>query len=296
MNTNFLNIAEEIYLLSIDENGNQHENFKSDSFDVIIAASILMDLALRHRIDSDMQYIIPDKLDDLGDILLDGVMGDIIDYGNNRRIEDWISHLSIHGQFFRDEIITSLIRKGVLKIENEKIFWFFSKRKYPRIGNTEFEEVQSRIRHLILGEVIPEERDIVIVSILKNSNLLGTVFTEEEIEARKNRIDQIAKMDFIGQAIGGVLKTYKMPVFVSLFKSKTPEEMLDAKVQELKEKFRITNDDNLPSWLRKGNPQYEKTLEFVRERGTADVTFNPRTMKYSELNYSYYHNGIASGA
>jgi len=292
MTHNFLNIPEEIYLLSIDENGNQHQNLKNENFDLVISAALLMDLALLHRIDSDQTYIFTDKKEQIGDILLDGVLDEIIEYNNNRRIENWISYLSIHGQFFRDEIITSLVRKSVLKIENEKVLWFFSKRKYPRIDDTELEEVQSRIRNLIFGTELPDERDIVIVSILYNSNLLGTVFSDEEITKYDTRITQIAKMDFIGQAIGSVLKEYNISIFESIIKTKTAEEMLEEHVIALKKKFRVTNDDNLPTWIRKGTKQYEETLKYVREVGTAEITFNPRLKKYSKINYGYYQSAF----
>ncbi len=287
---NFLTIPEEIYLLSIDENGNQHLNFRNESFDIIIASSILMEMLLLHIIDSDEKYIFPDKTDKVNDPLIDGVIDQIVEYNNSRRIEDWISTLSFQGQHFRDEIITSLVRKEVLKIENEQVFWFFSKRKYPMVGDEQLEEVQSRIRNLIFSSDLPGERDMVIVSILKNSNLLGTVFTKEEIEKYDKRISQIAKMDFIGQSIAPVIAAYDMP-FASIFRKKTAEEMLEEHTAELMKKFRITNENNLPAWLRKGTDQYEKTLEFVREKGHADITFNPKTKSYSELNFSYYNTG-----
>ena len=289
MENNFLSIPEEIFLLSIDENGKQHDNFRNEKFDVIISSAILMNLALLHSIDADMKYIIPDKTKEIGDLLLDGVTDEIVEYGNKRRIEDWVSHLGIHGQYFRDEIIDSLVRKGVLKIENEQVFWFFSKRKYPRVGGEELEEVQSRIRNLIFGNDLPDERDIVIVSILSNSNLLQTVFSKEEIQKYGDRISIIAKMDFIGQAIAGNLDTYKIPTVIdSIFKKQSPEEMLEEHIASLKTKFRVTNDDNLPEWIRKGTDQYELTLDFVREKGTADITFNPRSKEYSRLNLNYY--------
>jgi len=292
MALNFLNIAEEIYLLSIDENGKQHKNYRNENFDLVISAAVLMDLSLLHRIDSDQTYIFTDKKDQIGDLLLDGVLDEIIEYNDNRRIENWISYLSIHGQFFRDEIITSLVRKGVLKIENEKVFWFFSKRKYPRVDDTELEEVQLRIHNLIIGTEIPDERDIVIVSILYNTNILETVFSEEEIKKYNARIEQIAKMDYIGQSIGGVLKEYNLSIFDSLTKSKSAEEMLEAHIKVLKKKYRVTNDDNLPLWIRKGTAQYERTLEYVREVGTAEITFNPRLKKYSKINYGYYQSAF----
>jgi len=292
MTLNFLNIPEEIYLLSIDENGDQHNSLRNENFDLIISAALLMDLALLHRIDSDQTYIFTDKTESIGDTLLDGVLDEIVEYNNNRRIENWISYLSIHGQFFRDEIITSLVRKSVLKIENKKVLWFFSKRKYPRVDNTELEEVRARIRNLIFGQELPDERDIVIVSILYNSNLLDVVFTKDEVNKYEARLSQIAKMDFIGQAIGEVLKAYNLSIFSSFIKTTSAEEMLEEHVKSLKKKFRVTNDDNLPNWIRKGTKQYEETLNYVREVGTAEITFNPRMKKYSKINYSYYQSAF----
>lgn len=290
MNNNFLTIPEEIYLLSIDENGKQHLNFRNENFDIIIASSVLMELLLLHRIDSDEKYIFPDKTDKVNDVLLDGVIDEIIEYRNSRRIEDWISTLSFQGQNFRDEIITSLVRKGVLKVENEQVFWFFQKRKYPLVGEQQLEEVQSRIRNLVFSDALPSERDMVIVSILKNSNLLGSVFTESEINEYNKRISQIAKMDFIGQSIAPVIAAYDMP-FGGIFKKKSAEELLEEHTAELMTKFRITNEENLPQWLRKGTDQYEKTLAYVREKGHADITYNPKTKEYSELKFGYYNTG-----
>jgi len=290
MKNSFLTIPEEIYLLSIDENGRQHLHFRNENFDIIIASAVLMELLLLHRIDSDEKYIFPDKTDKVNDELLDGVIDEVVEFGNSRRIEEWISVLSIQGQHFRDEIITSLVRKRVLKIENEQVFWFFKKRKYPIVGEEQLEEVQARIRSLVFGNDLPSERDMVIVSVLKNSNLLGCLLTESEISEYDNRINQIAKMDFIGQSIAPVIAAYDMP-FIGIFKKKTAEEMLEEHTKELMTKFRITNEANLPQWIRKGTDQYEKTLEYVREKGHAYITYNPKKDEYSELNLGYYNTG-----
>jgi hypothetical protein len=290
MEKNFLTIPEEIYLLSIDEHGAQLPMFTNEEFDTLLSASILMELAILHKIDSDQKYIIPDKTGMTGNSILDWAIDEIDEFGNNRRIDEWISHFSVHGQFFRDEIITSLVRKEVLSIENEKVLWFFNRRKYPMVNNVEVIEVKSRIKTLIHGNDLPNERDIVIVSILANSNLLEAIFTVDEIKTYQLRIEQIAQMDFIGQAIGGILGTFKASVFEKLFKNDSPEDMLEAHIEDLKKKFRITNESNLPEWIRKGTLQYEKTLLFVKEKGTAQVSYNPKTKEYALLNLSYYHS------
>lgn len=296
----FLNIAEEIYLLSIDEDGTQHNNLKNQKFDVIIGSAVLMELAMRNIIDTDLKYVIPDKLNTTGEIILDQVINDIKDYGGKRPIAEWISHISIHGQFFRDEIITSLVGKRVLKIENTRTLWFFSSRKYPLQDDQEVIEVRTRLRNLIFSDEIPDIRDIVLISVLHHGKLMDTVLTSTEYNQYLGRVEQLSKMDFIGQAISDALDEFNLGDFISekikdLIKEKTAEEKLIEHIAELKQKYRITDDKKLPSWLRAGTDQYKKTLEFVEETGTAEITFNPRTRKYSKLNYGYYSHMGGTG-
>ena len=77
MTGNFLNIPEEIYLLSINDRGHQDHFFKTENFDLIISAAILMDLSLLHCIDTDAENIYPDNLEPIGDFILDGVIDEI---------------------------------------------------------------------------------------------------------------------------------------------------------------------------------------------------------------------------
>ena len=293
-----LNIAEEIALLSVNEDGEVHPKLKSPKYDIVIASAILMDLALHHRIDTDMNNVIPDKLEPMGDPILDVVIEEIKEYGSVRPISEWIADLSLKGQFFRDEIVKSVVDLGILKVENKKVLWMFSKRVYPMIDDKEVKEVRARIRDLVFSDEIPDYKDIVIISLLKNAGILELAFTEGEMKDYEHRIAQIAKMDMIGLAIGDSLKEFKLSDIKSFIKGgeKTPEQMLDEHVKELKEKFRITNDANLPEWLRKGTDQYAKTLEFVREKNTADITYNHRTGVYQENSYSFNGHEFGSGS
>jgi len=294
----YLNIPEEIALLSVDENGDLHPKMNSPKFDIIIASAVLMDLALHHRIDTDMHNVIPDKLEPLGDPILDVVIDEVKEYGSTRPIQEWISDLSMKGQFLRDEIIKSVVDLGILKVENKKVLWMFSKRVYPMVDDHEVKEVRARIRDLVFSDDIPDYRDIVIISLLKHADLLDLVFTDVEISDYEHRIGQIAKMDMIGLAIGDSMDKFKISDIKSYFsgEEKTPEEMLDIHVKELKEKFRITNDANLPAWLRKGTDQYAKTLDFVREKNTADITYNHRRQEYKVNSYGFNGHGFGSGS
>ncbi len=298
MENYFLNIAEEIALLALNEDGEIHPKIKSPKFDIVIASSILMDLALHHRIDTDRENIIPDKLDSMNDPILDVAIEEIKNHGGPIPIKDCIAELSLMGQFFRDEIIYSLLKKGVLKLENKKVLWMFSKRTYPLVEDKEIKEVSARIRNMVFSDNIPDPQDIVILSILKYADLLDVLFTDVELDDYKDRISQIAKMDMIGLAIGEEMNRFKLSDIKAFFsgEDKSPEEMMEDHVNELKDKFRITDSAKLPEWLRKGTPQYEKSLEFVREKNTADITYNRRADIYIVNNYSFTGHNFGQGA
>ena len=297
MENNFLNIPEEIALLALGENGEVHPKIKNPKFDIVIASAILMDLALHHCIDTDRVNIIPDKLEPLNDPILDVAIEEIKRYNDPLPIKDWIAELSIMGQFFRDEIIKSLVSKGVLKIEDKQVLWVFSKRVYPLVEDKEIKVVNARIRDLVFSDEIPDPQDIVILSVLKHADLLDVLFTDKELDDYKERISQIAKMDMIGLAIGEEMDAFKLYDIKGFFsgEEKSAEEMLEDHIHELKEKFRITDNGRLPEWLRRGTPQYEKTLEFVREKGTGDITFNHRSKQYQVNSYDFIGHGFGSG-
>jgi hypothetical protein len=44
--------------------------------------------------------------------------------------------------------------------------------------------------------------------------------------------------------------------------------------------MQITADSDLPDWLRKGTDQYQKTLSYIKETGTREILFNPKTGRY----------------
>jgi len=48
----------------------------------------------------------------------------------------------------------------------------------------------------------------------------------------------------------------------------------------MKALMHLENDSDLPEWIRKGTDQYEKTLQFIRETGTNEISFNAQSGKY----------------
>ncbi len=295
---NFLTIPEEILLLSIHDSGGALPGGKKT--DVLLAAAVLMDLALQNRIDTDLDQLLFVNDNPTGDMVLDEAMKMIYARREKQDPGFWISQLAIRSGEFVEYLVASLTMKRIIKIENQKVLWFFAKRKYPLQQDQEIKEVKQRVRDIVSGDGIPDIRDIVIISLLYYGELQGLVFSESELQKYSERISQIARMDLIGQAISGSLAKLVSTPFTSLaqhiFKAKTAEEKLALLVLEMKEKFSIDDDQDLPPWLRKGTDQYQKTLAFVKEKGTAEIYYHHIKDQYFLRTYASSVHVFGSGA
>lgn len=282
-----LTIPEELFLLTVNEKTGRRAFLKSKKFDILLAASILMDLALHHRIDTDLEHVIPDQPEPTGHPLLDEAHKIILQSNEQKKITWWLLRLSEKAERFRELLVSGLLEKGFLKMERERVFLGFSSSNYPvLVKDEEIIEVKTRMKALIFSDDIPEFRDLVIISIAWYGGLLNLFLDDAQIRRYQPRIEQLARLDMIGQAVSKSLREASLSILISmrakeLLGLKTPEEKLEELVEELKALMQIDHDANLPEWLRKGTDQYLKTLDFIRETGTNEIVFNTRTGNYS---------------
>ncbi|MCE2503323.1 MAG: GPP34 family phosphoprotein [Chlorobi bacterium] len=287
---NFLTVPEGLYVLALHETEGHAQITGSRSFRIAVSGAILMNLALENRIDSDLERIIIDKTDPTGDELLDMALNDIQLGNTGQSIQYWIEKIAEKSENWNDMILHSLVKKGILKMKKKKIFWVFTSQNYPVTNNTKTKEVNTRIRELVMNDEIPEIQDIVITSLLFYSGMLDLVLSDREINDNINRIEQIAKMDLVGQSISKAIEKTMLSYLISKIGQvvkggKTAEEKLQEKVQENMKMYDLKSADDLPSWLKKDTDQYEKTKEFVEKVGTADIIYNSSTDKYTVKRY-----------
>ncbi|MEI6577089.1 MAG: GPP34 family phosphoprotein [Bacteroidota bacterium] len=273
----FLSIPEEIFLLAIEDNGGISPHSKA--LDAVLASAVLMDLAIRNRIDSDLEYLIPVRNEACSDLFLDEALHIIFESTEKKSPAYWVARLGMRADEFKEMLISSLVVKRILKVENQKVLWLFSSRKYPVVGDTELKEVKTRIRDLVFSNALPDLQDMAIVSLIHYGNMESLVFSDAEIIGNKARIEQIARMDLIGQSISKALHELAPGFHLSakakeMLGVKTPQEKLDQLVEEVKIKYHITKDSDLPDWLQKGTAQYHKTLEFIEQTGTNDIYYH----------------------
>jgi len=281
-----LTIPEELFLLTVNEKTGRKAPIKSMKFDILLAAAILMELALRNRIDTDVDYLIPDRPEYTGVPILDQALDVIFASLTQEKITYWLLKLAEKSPRFRATLISGLIGKGLLRMDQERVFLGFTSKKYPiPVQDKEIFEVKTRVRKLVTGTELPDFRDMVIISIAWYGGLLNLIFSDEEIKEYQPRIEQLAKMDLIGQAVTKSLKELTLSIVFSMRAKeimgiKSPEEKLEDLVEEMKALMQIGDDSDMPEWLRKGTAQYKETLAFIKKTGPNEIFYNAKTGKY----------------
>lgn len=196
-----LTVPEEFLLLSHDEKSGSFVAMPDLLWNVALAGAALMDLALRNRIDTDLkQLIIVDK-SPTGEKDLDLVLSRLTQDDKARTTVEWLDQLRRDGPEIYDLAVARLIERGILRKQEGRFLWVFSTRRYPLIEGKELQEVKLRIATLLLSDELPDPRDVVIIALAQSCGLLNRVFSATELKTMQPRIEQLAKLDLVGQAM-----------------------------------------------------------------------------------------------
>jgi len=200
-----LNCAEELILLAIDDQTNSFYRITSINFNVALIGALLMDLALRKRIDVDLEGIYVLSTEPTGDKFLDAILENLIETEAGNQPAVLVGQLYNSMGHLKDKLLQDLEEKGIIKVSQCKVLWLFKKRRYPVIDQKEEEEVLSRIRKTVLTDVDPEPRDLALIALLNICNLMDKIFTNDELEQRSERLEQLKKLDLISPAVKRII-------------------------------------------------------------------------------------------
>jgi golgi phosphoprotein 3 len=196
-----LGFVEEIVLLQLDDSQGRFVNLPLSAADVILAGAALMELALSNHIDSDLDRLILVDAKPTGDDILDDVLKQVAEAGSEMGAGAVLDRISVNGEKYQEIALKRLVAKGILREESGRFLWVFHTRRYPVIDDTEQREVRARLRQLVLTDEIPDPRDVVLICLIEACGLLGLVLSPDEIARTQTRVEQLGRLDLIGQAV-----------------------------------------------------------------------------------------------
>ena len=196
-----LRFAEEIMLLLLDEANGDFSARDSQAVRLALAGGVLMDLALESRIDTDVQNLVVLDAQPTGDPLLDAVLAEIAAAERTRDARFWVERVQGRADEIRDATIARLIERGVLLRRSGRFLRVLRTRARPVVDGTVNREVKQRIVDLVFGDDIPDPRDVVLICLCDVCGLFASLLTRDELDRAYPRIEQIGRLDLIGQAV-----------------------------------------------------------------------------------------------
>ncbi len=206
-----LRFPEEVLLLLLNDEGGRFLSVPSWSLDYAMAGGVLMDLALENRIDTDLKRLSLVDASPVGDSLLDPTLADIAAMeDHNARF--WIEHTSRRADTIREEALSRLITSGILEARDDRFLWVFRSRRYPIIDGKADREVKLRIMGVLLSDEIPDPRDVVIICLADACGILRRLLSRQELARAAARIEQIRRLDLIGQAMSQAIQDIELSI------------------------------------------------------------------------------------
>ncbi len=200
-----LTFAEEITLLLLDDEAGTLAPIDATTLHAALAGAVLMDLALRGRLDSDLDSLMLVDKAPTGEPLLDECLAQIATEQRRHDAGYWVLALAGRGEQLLEQALSRLVERGILKLVDKKLMWVFETRRYPVIDNREEREVKRRLIDALMSDEIPDSRDIVLICLVEACSILPLILTARELDYAAPRIAQLKKMDLIGQAMAKVL-------------------------------------------------------------------------------------------
>ena len=204
-----LRFVEEIVLLLLRDDDGKFVHVPSWSLDRALAGGVLMDLALENRIDTDPENLVLVDDTPVGDSLLDPVLAEIA-AGEQRDARYWVEHTAKNAEAIRDEALRRLVDAGILERQEDRFLWVFRSRRYPVIDGKAEREVKLRIMEVLLSDMIPDPRDIVLIVLVDACGIFRELLPKRELDQAAERIDQVRKLDLIGQAMTQTIHDMEM--------------------------------------------------------------------------------------
>lgn len=196
-----LRFAEEIMLLLLHDADGRFVHVPPWQLGYALAGGVLMDLALANRIDTDRWKLFVTSPEPIGDPLLDPTLAAIANSPERHEPRYWVEFASKDAPAIRQGALDRLVARGILERRRGRVLWVFGSRRYPLVDGTAEREVKLRVLDVLLGDDIPDPRDVVIICLAHACGLFPSLLGKDELARAFPRIEQVRKLDLIGQAV-----------------------------------------------------------------------------------------------
>lgn len=210
-----LYLYEEIMLLALrDDKGTLITSYVEQA----VAGAVFAELLLAGKIsvsEDKKKLVAVQDSSPLGDPIIDECLALISAQSKPISSEDLITKIGDIKEL-RHKVARQLCNRDILRAEQDKIMFIFTRRTYPEVNPEPEQAIIKRIHAAIFDEKEDiDPRTIVLISLAKSAELLVQNFDAKAIRAKKDRIEQIVSGELAGEATREVISAYETAVLVA---------------------------------------------------------------------------------
>ena len=196
-----LTLADEIVVLLLDDDAGDIALVDRPVAAIAAVGGILMELALRLRIDTDPGHLYVIDAADTGDGLLDAVLQEIAAFETPHPSTWWVDELAGRHSQILDQVMQRLVEAGILRQEERRFLWVFSRRAYPQVSGRERLEAKARLMAVLFNDEVPDPRDTLLLGLANATGVLSRMLSRTEFDHAASRIAQVTRLEEIGRSV-----------------------------------------------------------------------------------------------
>lgn len=197
-----LTLAEEITLLSLDDETGRPVGRSGMAPDRALAGALLMQLALAGRVDTDRDQLILVDATPTGDVALDGALARLAAPDAPKDARGAIPLLARDAAEARGVILDRLVARGILRRLDQRVLWILPDRRYPKTeGRAEVTEARARLRALLLQGEIPDPHDALLLGLARAAGLLPLIFSAAELAGVQPWLEVVTRIESLNRSL-----------------------------------------------------------------------------------------------
>ncbi|MFC2161312.1 GPP34 family phosphoprotein [Acidobacteriota bacterium] len=217
MKKNELLLHEAIMLLALKDI--EGTLFSGVNYSYAIGGAVLAELMLNKRLSVEesrkKSYAIVQDPTPMGDPLLDECLNKVVQAKKRQQLATWVSGFS-RVKKTKHRVAKKLIEKGILREEEDKVMLIFTRKIYPEFNPEPEKILMQRLEQAIFTDKPDiDTRTVVLLSLVKNAEILNFLFDKKQIKNRKHRIEQVINGELTGQATQAAIQAMRAAVLVT---------------------------------------------------------------------------------
>ena len=205
--TQQLTLPSELILMLLNEESGYFHQVPGWDLNCAVAGSVLAELSLQSRIDTDMESLYLLDKTETGNPVLDPILKEIAAEPEQRNAQYWIERLAPRADSIIDSTLDRLVGMNILE-HHDGDYWTVthSAQHVDMFSSPEGDTVQfvkTRIGRVIFNNEIPDPRDVIIICLINTCDVFRFIFNLDD--AAEQRIQFICRMDLIGRSIAAAV-------------------------------------------------------------------------------------------